>query len=150
MLQGGAGACMRQAGGCDGRDLGSRRCLLGRWWSRLCVVRDGFAKRAAGRVHLFGGGVPAACVGRVEEMRGGVLGARAWNRGRRRWCSSDSLLNAFTLMWRVAHAHDASASADQLERPGVVGRHRARRSPHPYGDRVLVRTPVTVSQWTQL
>lgn len=99
LVQSGAGTRVCQAGGGDGRDVGRGRAVVGVRRARLRVVRDGPAERAAGRVHLPGGGVPAARVGGAAALRGGrVLPALVRARAARAGRARHALLHAPALL----------------------------------------------------
>lgn len=104
--------------------MGRGRGVVGGGRAGVRVVRHGPAERAAGRVHLPGGGLPAARVGGAEARGGGVVRTRA---RRRR-----ALLLAAAVLRGVAHAHHGGA-----------------RPPAPaHGDRVLTaRTFITLQYY---
>lgn len=83
LFQSRTGPCVHEAGGRDGRHLGSRRGLVGSRWSSIHLVLHRHDKRVPGRADLRGSWLPAPGPRRLEKDLQQEPEDQRWKAGKR-------------------------------------------------------------------
>lgn len=83
LFQSRTGPCVHEAGGRDGRHLGSRRGLVGSRWSSIHLVLHRHDKRVPGRADLRGSWLPAPGPRRLEKDLQQEPEDQRWKTGKR-------------------------------------------------------------------